>query len=40
MRKDLEGPKTTISDLQAIKEFLLNGGTKEEYFDGSFNEAA
>lgn len=40
MRKDLQGPKTTISDLQAIREFLMNGGNKEEYFDGSFNEAA
>jgi len=40
MRKDLQGPKTTISDLAAIKEFLMNGGSKEEYFDANFNEAA
>lgn len=39
MRKDLEGPKTRISDLDAIREFLLAGGNKEDYFDGSYNNA-
>ena len=40
MRKDLQGPKTVISDLNAIKEFLLSGGTKDEYFDGTFDDAS
>jgi len=39
MRKDLEGPKTRISDLDAIREFLLTGGNKDEYFDSGFQNA-